>query len=257
MQLKFALISCAIVAALFFGMLALLEAGRRLRRRRTIVDSGAGAGAIDGAVFALLGLLLALMFNSAGQRFDARRHLVVQETNAIGTAFLRLDLLPADAQPPLRDRFRRYVDSRLEIYRVLDLEGSHSGTAAYAVLQREIWNLSVEATRREGVPVSTADLLIPALNDMIDITTTRTAATLIHVPGLIFAFLISLALSSAFLAGYGLAVTETRNWVHLISFAAAVSVTVYVIIDLEYPRLGLIQVNAFDRLLVELRAGMG
>src|SRR5262245_52835786 len=119
--------------AFFLGMLGLLEVGRRIGARRVASDpEGArtGIGPIDGAVFGLLGLLLAFTFSSAASRFDVRRQLIVQETNAIGTAWLRIDLMPAGAQPELRDLFRRYLDSRLEMYRLLpDLEGAQAAFA--------------------------------------------------------------------------------------------------------------------------------
>src|SRR5512143_443438 len=94
---------------LFVGMILLLELGRRLgRRRQGKHEEGAraGLGAVEGAVFALLGLLIAFTFSGAASRFDARRELIVREANAIGTAWLRLSLLPADAQPGLRVLFR-------------------------------------------------------------------------------------------------------------------------------------------------------
>ena len=83
---------------LFLGMLLFLEIGRRIAIRRMKEDAGAageGIGAVDGAVFALLGLLIAFTFSGASSRFDTRRQLIVEETNAIGTAYLRVDLLPA------------------------------------------------------------------------------------------------------------------------------------------------------------------
>ncbi len=95
-----ALISLSIALALFAGMLLLLDIGRRIGARRRAQDAGgagAGTGAVEGAVFALLGLLVAFTFSGAASRFDARRALVVEEANAIGTAYLRLDLLPASA----------------------------------------------------------------------------------------------------------------------------------------------------------------
>ena len=98
---------------LFAGMILLLEVGRRLGRRRHGRDeegARAGLGAVEGAVFALLGLLIAFTFSSAASRFDTRRQLIVQEGNAIGTAWLRLDLLLSSAQPELRDLFRRFLD---------------------------------------------------------------------------------------------------------------------------------------------------
>jgi hypothetical protein len=103
--------------SLSLGMLLLFEVGRRigLRRRAKAAEGAvAGSGVIEGAVFALFGLLVAFTFSGAAARFDTRRQLIVEETNAIGTAYLRLDLLPADVQPTLRERFRQYLAARLE-----------------------------------------------------------------------------------------------------------------------------------------------
>ena len=69
---------------------------------------------MEGAVFALLGLLVAFAFSGAATRFDTRRQLIVEETNAVGTAYVRLDLLPAEVQPTLRARVRQYLATRLE-----------------------------------------------------------------------------------------------------------------------------------------------
>lgn len=255
-----ALAASLLALGLMLGMLVLLEIGRRMGDRRLANDpdgARAGTGTVEGAVFALLGLLIAFTFSGAASRFDARRDLIVQETNAIGTAYLRLDLLPAGAQPALRDLFRRYVDSRLETYRKIpDLEAVKTELARSIVLQGEIWNQAVAAGRLEGAPPSATMLLLPALNDMIDITTTRTMAARMHPPLAIFAMLFGLGLASALLAGYGMAGGKSRNWLHMIGFAAVMAVAVYVILDIEFPRLGLIRVDAFDQALVELRATM-
>src|SRR5499426_1470262 len=103
---------------LFLGILLLLEVGRRMGIRRIAKEAEgarAGVGAVEGAVFGLLGLLIAFTFSGAASRFDTRRQLIVEETNAIGTAYLRLDLLPAATQPALREHFRRYVEARLAV----------------------------------------------------------------------------------------------------------------------------------------------
>lgn len=94
---------------LLVGIILLLELGRKLGRRRRGQDgegAGAGLGVVEGAVFTLMGLLVAFTFSGAASRFDLRRQLIVEEANAIGTAWLRLDLLPAEAQPGLRELFR-------------------------------------------------------------------------------------------------------------------------------------------------------
>jgi hypothetical protein len=99
-------------------------------------------------------------------------------------------------------------------------------------------------------------LLLPALNQMFDTASTRMLATRMHPPLVIFAMLFGLALVGALLAGYGMASGKRRNWLHMVGFAAAMAGAVFVIIDLEYPRLGLIRVDTFDQALVDLRAGM-
>ncbi|MDB6109454.1 MAG: hypothetical protein JWR69_1204 [Pedosphaera sp.] len=245
--------------ALFVGMLLVLEAGRRLGARpsaQDIAGARAGLGAVEAAVFALLGLLIAFTFSGAASRFDTRRQLVVTEANAIGTAWLRLDLLPASAQPALRELFRRYLDSRLETYRKLpDVAAAKAELAHSVSLQNEIWKQAVTASRDSGSQAATM-LVLPALNAMIDITTTRVMATQMHPPKIIFAMLALLSLTGALLAGYGMAGGKTRSWIHIAGFAAIMAVTFYVILDVEYPRRGLIRVNAVDQVLRDLRQSM-
>src|SRR5271155_4562494 len=98
-------------------VIAFIECGRRIRLRNKDENASSGLGVIDGAVFGLMGLLLAFSFSGAEARFEVRRQLIVQETNAIGTAYLRVDLLPEAAQPQIRDDFRAYVDARLAFYK--------------------------------------------------------------------------------------------------------------------------------------------
>jgi hypothetical protein len=254
------LIAALLAIGLFIGILILLEVGRRIGRRRLASDpegAQAGTGAVEGAVFALVGLLIAFTFSGAASRFDVRRDLIVQETNAIGTAWLRLDLLPPSVQPAIRDNFRQYVDARLEVYRKLpDIQAVQAELAKATALQGQIWTQAVAASEIEGIAPDGIKLLLPALNEMIDITTTRTMTTQMHPPIVIYGMLVGLALASALMAGYGMAGGQTRNWLHILGFATVMAVAVYVIIDLEFPRLGLIRVDVFDQALVELRASM-
>ena len=133
-------------------------------------------------------------------RFDARRQLIVEETNAIGTAYLRLDLLPAASQPGLRDAVRDYLDSRLRVYALLpDVDAAKTEVLNSNHLQAEIWSMALAASRDQQAATM---LLVPALNDMFDIATTRVLVTLIHPPPLIFYILFALSIMAAGLAGY-------------------------------------------------------
>lgn len=246
----------AATAGLFLGMLAMLEVGRRLgirRRKEDPVGAREGAGAVDGAIFGLFGLLVAFTFSGAAQRFDARRGLINEEANAIGTAYLRLDLLPAAAQPALRQRFRDYADARLSVYRQADLESARREFARSGEIQLDIWNQARQAA--DGSSPATM-LVLPALNDMIDITSTRRMALWMHPPLVIFVLLFVLGLTCAFLAGAAMSAGKTRNWAHMIGFAGITALTVYVILDIEFPRRGFIRVDAADQLLVDVRDSM-
>jgi len=240
-------------------MVAMQSVGRGIAMKRIALDpEGAkkGAGVIEGAVFGLLSLLLAFTFSGAVTRFDARRHLVSEEAISISTAFDRIKLLPADAQPGLRDLFKRYLDARLEIYRNPDDTGATAAAWDHSLeLQEEIWAKGVEAG--EASPTTVAGMLfLPAVNQMIDITRTRLAATRMHPPPVVYGMLAITALIGALFAGYHMAGGKARSWLHTIGFAAVISVTVYVILDIEYPRLGLIRVDAIDELLRDVRRQM-
>ena len=244
------LTALAIIAVLFLSMLGLVELGRRIGRGRTFESMST----IETSVFGLMGLLIAFTFGSAAVRFETRRTLVVEEANDIGTAYLRLDLLPPAAQPPLREAFRKYVDTRLDIYGHLpDLDAARAELDRMTQLQMDIWNGAVAASADS--PLSTRMLLLPALNDMIDITTTRTTAIRTHTPEIIFVMLAITMLASALLAGMDMS-RSGLSWPHVVAFAAVLTIAFYVILDLEYPRVGLIRIDWMDRVLADVRASM-
>jgi len=245
--------------ALFVGILICSEVGRRVGRARLARGNGLSKGidSAEGAVFGLLGLLIAFSFFGAASRFEGRRHLIAEEANAIGTAYLRLDLLPADVQTEMRDLLRRYLDARVATYAdVADASATESRLAAGVALQEEIWAKATAASQRPGAAAQAPMLLLPALNEMIDITTTREMATLNHPPAVVFILLVALSLVGAVLVGYATSPNPERNWFHTAIFAAILALTVYVIIDLEFPRRGLIRVDDADQILINLRKGM-
>jgi hypothetical protein len=255
-----AIVGGGLSAAMFVGILLCLSLGRWIGARGIQRFGAAGhpnVSSLEAAIFALMGLLIAFTFSGALTRFDQRRAQAVDEANAIGTAWLRIDLLPAQAQPKLRDAFRAYADARIATYRKLpDFDAAKREIARSQQLQSEIWAQAVAALRLPGVNTGTEVLVTGAINQMFDISTVRLVATQIHPPTIVYAMLIGLALAAALLAGYQSAAEKTRDWMHQIGFAAIIASTVFVILDIEYPRLGFVRLDAIDQVLVSVREGM-
>jgi hypothetical protein len=230
------------------AMIVLLQLGHEIRLRR---KDAPHSSAIEGAVFALFGLLLAFTFSGAVARYDAHRQLVLQESNDVGTAYLRIDLLAPRDQAQLRHLFRDYVSSRLHLYDSVSNEVSD----ATKQLQQQIWTMSVTAAAAPGANPDATKLLLPAINDMIDITSTRQNAFNMHPPGVIFLLLFILSGGCAFVAGYGM--TETaRSWFYSIVLALTVTLTVYATLEIEFPRQGVIRLTQSDQTFLQLRDSM-
>lgn len=240
---------------LLVAMGVAVQVGAAVRRRsKPTEDKDEGSGVVDGAVFGLMGLLLAFAFTGAASRFDARRALIVEEVNDIGTAYLRLDLTSPEAQPVLRQKFRDYVESRIETYRdVSDTARVEAGQARTVQLQEEIWTLAV-AEAQKAPTTTTGMLLLPALNEMFDITATRTSATRMHPPLQVSLLLLLVMVLCSVLAGYRMGTGDRTGTLHRLAFVIVLALTYYAIVDLEYPRVGFIRVEAFDQLLVDLLA---
>ncbi|MGC4075050.1 MAG: hypothetical protein QM760_21625 [Nibricoccus sp.] len=248
----------AIAFGLFAFLLLMLEWGRRVgaaHRERLMAGGASGLGTIEAAIFTLLGLLVAFTFQSAASRFDARRNLIVDEANKVGTAWLRIDLLPADMQPGMREFFRQYLDSRLSTYdKIPDMAAVAEAQALSARLQTEIWKIAISGEKKAGQSITVS--LLPALNDMFDISTTRTWARKMHPPYVVFAMLLFMSCAGAFTAGHGMSGCKERSWIHSIGFSATLAFTIFVILDMEHPRLGTIRVDDFDQVLRDLLLSM-
>jgi hypothetical protein len=246
--------------SLFIGMLLLLETGRRLGLRRRPKESESersGLGTVEGAVFAMFGLMVAFTFSGAASRFNEKRMSIAEEVNCISTAYLRLQLLSHQVQPALQVLFRRYVDSRLETYRRLpNMAAAEIEMAESKKIQEEVWTEAVAATRLPDSHPSSGLLLLPALNDMIDISTTRTMALQIHPPRIIYALLFGLGLICSVLAGFRMSSGQHRSWMHILGFTVLTVIIIYVMLDVEYPRAGLIRLEYADQMMLDLRDSM-
>ena len=254
-----ALLAILLAAALFGGMLLFLDLGWRFGVRQMAKHGDvarAGVGKADALVYALFGLLIGFTFSGAASRFDRRRELAAQQVNAIGTAWLRVDALPAEAQLPVRSAFHAYVDALIAMY-----QSEPSGVdalrepAAVTRARDDVWTRSVAASLN-ATGERARMLLLPSLNEMFAVAESERLARRIHSPALIFLMLAISALASAVFVGYALGGSPRRNWMYMLGSAATVAVAMYVIIELEFPRLGTLRANSIDQALVELRTTM-
>lgn len=238
-------------AVFFFLMLAAVETGYRLgaaRRRRLGTSAREGVGAVEGSVFALLGLIIAFTFSGASSRFDARRALIAEEANAISTAWGRTELLPAASREELRPLFQAYLDERLEATRG-PIDGPHGASSEKILGQIRVKVLDAVRTTRPSPPLQ---LLVPALDAMSDIATVRRMARIVHPPDVVYQSLALTALLAAMLGGLAQGASTERSPLHTLVFCAVIAATAYMILDIEYPRAGLIRLDASDQVMVDV-----
>lgn len=265
-RMIFMLFALGAALAMFGGSVLLMNYGRRLGMRHMREDgrnSMVGLNAVEGAVFALLGLLLAFALSGALQRFDERRQLILQEANAIRAAYDRLDVLEGDARHELKAELKEYLNQRLELYRLPITFSISKGASVYsseqqdkiAALRSTVWQGAV-INCSKSTNTSACSLLLPVLTAAFDAALLRTGAAERHPPQIIYMMLFGLGLGGSLLAGFGMAASPKRSWMHILTFAAAMSIALYIITDIEFPRAGLIRVDYFDCYLEDLHDRM-
>ena len=241
-----------IVAGVVLGFVAIgYLAGRVLRTQAETLREPVGI--VQGAFFALVGLVLAFGLTLALGRYDARRGAVVDDANAIGTTYLRAQTLAEPTRSRSLELLRRYTDESLELSHSVPTTVKFTQTvAAEDALQRQLWKLAGNALG--GAPQDSAPrLYVESLNAMIDQQTVRVAALDNRVPGAVLALEVigaafALGLLALFLSVLG------RGLVPMILAAALVTMLLLVTFDLDRPTRGLITIPSAP--LKALRASM-
>jgi hypothetical protein len=210
-------------------------------------------GVLQAALLGLVGLILAFGLSLAVGRYEARRAAVVDEANAIGTTYLRAQLLAEPVRSRSLERLVRYTDASIRLSEsVPTSDEARRAVADGQVLQRQLWGLAGEAVA--GAPDATAPrLYVQTLNDMIDMQTVRVAGLSNRVPGEVLAVEVLGAAVGLGLLAFYLALLG-RGVITVVLAAALVTMLLLVTLDLDRPTRGLIKVPAAP--LLSLRASM-
>jgi len=244
--------------ALFVATAALtlvsLEIGFRVGRRRAAIadpENQSSAGAMAAASLALLAFLLAFTFQFAASRFEARRTVLLDEVNAIGTTYLRARTLPEPERSLARRLLREYVEARLEGVRTGDMD---TVIRRSAEIQASLWESAGALAERSSGSI-VVGLYLQTLNELIDLHTKRVSESLrVRVPSIIWVVLFMLTALSMLEMGYQTGLSGRRRPLSVVPFALGFAVVVLLIADLDRLQEGWLRVS--QQPMVELLESM-
>jgi hypothetical protein len=239
---------------LFVACICAAELGFFLGRRRNRAGEAPKkehVTAVQGAVAAMLGLLLAFTVSMAVGRFEDRKHAVVDEANAIGTAYLRASLLPEPLRSQATDAFAKYVDVRLQLARPDWFTAAGAGDRAEMnQLQRQLWSIGVAAGQQDQRAV-TYGLFMTAVNEMIDSAGRRDAGLRNHLPESVLYVIVAVCLITVGVLGYASGLGGQRSLVAVVVISLVLAAVVFLILDFDRPYRGVIQVG--QQSMIELQ----
>ena len=243
----YAVNSAVIIAILVVIAFVVLEAGYRFGRKRKVLPSDpikSQFSAIQGSLLGLISLLLGFTFSLANHHYDKRSEAVVVEANAIGTAYLRAHALPESVRKETLTVLRNYVDVRVQANQLsLADDVSRSSLLRDAGrLRVRLWDLALQSIKDDD-RVSTTGYYLQALNELIDSYGERAEIINRHVPQfVILVFIVTFVLASGVL-GYTSGAADHRPTMAVNGYMIIIVILFSMIIDLDRPRRGFIQVS--------------
>jgi hypothetical protein len=236
-----ALVTSLVLPLTVLSALVGIRIGRRIRGELTDTER-TQLYSMQASLLGLLALLLGFSFAMAETRFDLRRQLVLDETNAIGTARLRAGVVGDEHGYAIERLLDDYIATRLRGYQARDAAGLHAAVDRSLQLQGELWT-HVTAIEREQPQSLPASLLMQSVNEVIDLHTKRVAAGRNHVPTAVLVMLLVVAAVTMGWVGAGVGVGHRRGTATTLLLSLLTSLVVGVIVDMDTPRAGAIRVT--------------
>ncbi len=250
--------SVLIAVVLLISMVAAIEAGYLIglkSNKSANEDAKAHVNAVQASILGILALLLGFTLSLSLQRFDNRSEAVVDEANAIGTAYLRAQLLPSGLRNNVQSLLRSYLDLRVDASALSIVNGAEREIMLAKTLQSQstLWDCARQAAQIEPNPV-TSGLFIQALNELIDNFGKRDAAINRHVPEVVLLLLYGTFLMTGGIVGFTCGIAGHRPSPVSYIMITLIVVLVFIILDLDRPRRGFITVS--QKSLVDLQTAI-
>jgi hypothetical protein len=215
--------------------------GVALRKRKEARggDISEDFSVIQGATLTLLGLIIGFSFSMAIGRYDQRKNYEEEEANAIGTEYVRADLLPAADGAQAHALLKSYLDQRIVYYQTRDSEKLREIDAEVARLQTELWASVRSPAAAQPTPI--IGLVVSGMNDVLNTQGYTQAAWRNRIPASAWALMLAIAISGSVMIGYGLRSLSGRLGLQM-ALPLVISISLLLIADIDSPRAGLIRV---------------
>jgi hypothetical protein len=244
------------ILAVLLGTIGLvlvsLESGIRAGKRRRLSGHSKVeiSGAMVGATMGLLAFMLAFTFNGAAARHETRKNLVVEEANAIEVSWLRAGFLPEPSRSRMRALLRDYTNIRLKA--VSGDIGLAEGLRTSEAMHEEMWSVAQDAGQQSPTSVATG-LFIASVNEVIDVHVRRmTVGLRYRVPFTIWVMLYALMALGMIMMGIQIGMSGARQFGIELALALSFSVVLFLIVDLDRPQRGFINVS--QQAMLDLQA---
>ena len=239
------LVFCMVLLISFFGY---QFKKNRLKRHP---EDRLEKGKVQGAALSILSLLMGFTFSVAMTKFETQRRVITQEAAYINTAILRCDIYPDSLRNLLRADLKEYVEARIAYYDT-DREKSEQERIRAELISKRIWE-KVVMQMQNSESVIRSSQMIPAINNMIDVAITRDGEKISKVPLLVLWVLLIFILLDAFVLGIHVVERKSVAKIAVVTYAIVMSLTLNLIIELHQTRTGLINLNAVQKQIVNLR----
>jgi hypothetical protein len=249
-SLLFDLDALYIIIILFFSMLIAVWIGYKIGLKKTKTDNKNAE--ISSSLLGLLALILGFTFAMAGSRYDNRKNNLIDEANCIGTALLRSDIYPDSLKNEFKKDFKDYIKSRKEYYLLESNEKKLIASLRQsATISDRLWSRAVFYAKDKDYFIQST-MMLPALNAMFDSASKSNMVLNSKVPETIVYLLLAFSVIISFFIGYNSGLEKKINTKFITGFCFLICIVIFITLDLDRPRRGLIKLDTEISLMQKL-----